>query len=171
MAFKIDFAALVGNHTNLDSNPCSGKAKITETGDLPYNDRYGNLNVRTVAKCEVCSRIWESNVVLNPTVIVSGTRKDRYSGVETTTNVVFQRYQRHDGYDILSIISGGVTGYESWRLEGFNWERALASGITACAGTKDVWDELFIPAASIQIVFNTLIKKIDQKTDPNNEIS
>ena len=42
----------------------------------------------------------------------------------------------------LSVVEGGVTGYESMRYT----KKNMAKGWMACMGTEGRWDSLFIPA-------------------------
>ena len=46
------------------------------------------------------------------------------------------------------IVKGGVTGYESMRVDSVR--EFTFGGWSACAGTKGRWDTLFLPAASMQ---------------------
>ena len=46
------------------------------------------------------------------------------------------------------IIKGGVTGYESMRVDSVR--EFTFGGWSACAGTKGRWDALFLPAESMQ---------------------
>ena len=57
--------------------------------------------------------------------------------------------------DILSILQGGVTGYESFYVNGSDFEKQKGNiGWTACVGTPNRWDRLEIPAESMQQVYD-----------------
>lgn len=61
-------------------------------------------------------------------------------------------------YEILDIddrkifqLVNGPTGYESFYIDSLNHlENVCDNGWTACAGTKGVWDRLYIPAEEMK---------------------
>lgn len=71
---------------------------------------------------------------------------------------------------VLSIVKGGVTGFEGFYVDGRSEEVLKKMGLghlpiaqghcsdviqvgwTACGGTKGRWDSLYVPAASMQAV-------------------
>lgn len=54
----------------------------------------------------------------------------------------------------LSIVKGGVTGYESFCLRDANIARMRIDGWMACMGTEGRWDRLMVPAESMGKVFD-----------------
>jgi hypothetical protein len=56
-----------------------------------------------------------------------------------------------EGKKVFQLING-VTGYESFYIDSeYNHiENVSDNGWTACAGTKGVWDKLFIPAEEMK---------------------
>ena len=56
-----------------------------------------------------------------------------------------------EGKKVFQLING-VTGYESFYIgsEYNHVENVCDNGWTACAGTKGVWDKLFIPAEEMK---------------------
>lgn len=50
----------------------------------------------------------------------------------------------------------GVTGYESFEFESDINKRIKEGGWSACAGTKDRWDSLFIPADQMKIALDEM---------------
>jgi hypothetical protein len=62
-------------------------------------------------------------------------------------------YEVTDG--VLNLI-GGPTGYESFCIKDATISRMTEKGWWACAGTKDRWDSVFIPAEEMRKAFETL---------------
>jgi len=58
------------------------------------------------------------------------------------------------GDKVLSIVKGGVTGYEGFYVKYGNIPRMRISGWLACMGTKGSWDRLMVPAESMGKVFD-----------------
>ncbi len=54
----------------------------------------------------------------------------------------------------LHIVSGGVTGYESFEYKPETEDRMRKDGWCACAGTDGRWNTLEIPAKSMARVFD-----------------
>lgn len=56
-----------------------------------------------------------------------------------------------DGHKIFQLIDA-VTGYESFYLDSkyTQWAKLLINGWCACAGTKNKYNKLFIPAEEMQ---------------------
>ena len=50
----------------------------------------------------------------------------------------------------------GPTGYESFRMTEKTISQIAENGWTACMGTKNVWDKIFIPAEEMRKAFETL---------------
>jgi len=55
---------------------------------------------------------------------------------------------------VLSIVKGGVTGYEGFYIKHGNIPRMRIGGWCACMGTVGRWDRLMVPAESMGKVFD-----------------
>jgi hypothetical protein len=55
---------------------------------------------------------------------------------------------------VLSIIEGGVTGYEGFYIKDASIARMRIGGWTACMGTASRWDRLMVSAESMGKVFD-----------------
>jgi len=54
----------------------------------------------------------------------------------------------------LSIVKGGVTGYEGFYVKYASSQRMRKHGWCACMGTAGRWDRLVVPAESMRKVFD-----------------
>ena len=54
-------------------------------------------------------------------------------------------------------LRGGVTGYESFRMNEKTNAQIAENGWVACMGTKNRWDKLFIPAEEMRKAFGSII--------------
>ena len=70
--------------------------------------------------------------------------------VEITVEKIYHEYLK-SWY--VTIIKGGVTGYESFKLEDMNKDGVAWS---ACVGTKSRWDRLVVPAEEMKKIFKEL---------------
>lgn len=77
------------------------------------------------------------------TIIVQAVRTKCTSGEELLTEIIIDRVY-HEGLKSwwIQIVRGGVTGYESMKEDHV---KDMTEGWHACAGTKGVWDKLFLP--------------------------
>ena len=50
----------------------------------------------------------------------------------------------------------GPTGYESFRMDEKSISQILENGWTACMGTNNVWDKIFIPADEMRNAFEKI---------------
>ncbi len=82
---------------------------------------------------------------------MKGIRTNCYNGKQEEVDIEYEirTYPTLEG-KWLVITKGGVTGYESFQLTNESLSRLSKSGWSACAGTKNRWDTLFIPAKEMQ---------------------
>ena len=75
------------------------------------------------------------------------------TGVKTVVDIVLEKrwYESLDGWSIW-IIEGGVTGYESFMFDNMDWSTAWS----ACAGTRDRWDELLVSADEMKKIYEEM---------------
>lgn len=77
-------------------------------------------------------------------IVVKATRTSCLTGKSKVVEVKIDRvYHESLNSGWIRIVSGGVTGYESMREDNV---KEMTEGWCACAGTKNRWDTLFIPA-------------------------
>ena len=81
-------------------------------------------------------------------VRIKGIRTNCITGEEKEVIVTLEKYFYMQPLNEwwVRIIGGGVTGFESFKVKGNDF----STGWLACAGTKDRWDELYIPAEEMQ---------------------
>ena len=81
---------------------------------------------------------------------MKGILTDCRDGTVREIEVDYEIFEK-DGHKIFQLI-GGVTGYESFYLDSkyTRLDKMLENGWTACAGTKNKYDELFIPAEEMR---------------------
>ena len=95
-------------------------------------------------------RAIEINGVAGPNmkVKVNAVRTNCITGEEKEVIVTLEKYFYMQPLNEwwVCIIGGGVTGFESFKVKGNDF----STGWLACTGTKDRWDELYIPAEEMQ---------------------
>ena len=90
-------------------------------------------------------------------ITVSATRTKLATTKEVeNVEVTFRLFNPEDAGDnkSLSIIKGGVTGYESFYIKDASISRMRIGGWRACMGTAGRWDSLEISAESMGKVFD-----------------
>lgn len=98
-------------------------------------------------------------------ITVQAVRRNCSTGEETSTEVTLGLYA-----NVLRIIDGGITGYESFYIDDTSEKvlkklglgdlsivqgkpsGTLRHGWVACAGSKDHWDSLFVSSSSMEKV-------------------
>lgn len=82
---------------------------------------------------------------IDGTQTIKGIRTNCFDGKEN--EAILSYYLRAGSlYKLWFHLLYGVTGYESFEFNPESIERLRKTGWSACAGTKDRWDSLFIPA-------------------------
>ena len=80
---------------------------------------------------------------------MKGILTDCIDGTVREVEVDYKIYESN-GRKAFQLI-GGVTGYESFYLDSEYLDKMLENGWTACAGTKNKYDRLFIPAEEMRM--------------------
>lgn len=79
--------------------------------------------------------------------MVKGTLKNRFTGEVSEVELSYEIIIKDDK-SIFQLI-GGPTGYESFYMDE-DAKRLIENGWLACSGTKNKYDELFIPAIEMK---------------------
>ncbi len=94
-------------------------------------------------------------IKIDGTQKIKGTRTNAWTGEKREVELSYYVKLGYN-YHLWFYIEPGVTGYESFEFDTDNLERTNRDGKTikdigwsACAGTKDRWDSLFISAEEI----------------------
>lgn len=82
---------------------------------------------------------------------MKGIRTDCVTGKVSEIEV---SYEVADG---VFTLLGGPTGYESFRIDDAKTFKMAENGWTACAGTKNQYDHLFIPAEEMRDALEKII--------------
>ena len=82
---------------------------------------------------------------IDGTQIIKGIRTHCHSGEEKEVELSYY-LKAGSLFQFWFYVVPGVTGYESFEFTTESTSRIKNEGWWACAGTKDSWDSLFIPA-------------------------
>lgn len=100
------------------------------------------------------------------TIKVKAIRTNCCNGEERVVDAAIERHYHTCNLNSwwIAIIEGGVTGYESMAEDRVE---SMVSGWSACAGTKNSWDKLFISGEEMMKVAEW-IKQQRQKEQTHN---